>query len=188
VSPDEAVVRVLNALEHLGVPYMLVGSFSSNTYGVPRSTNDVDFVVQVESGGVRRIMDQLGPQFRLQPQITFEAITATTRYIVELTDSPFRIEFFLLSDDPHDQQRFARRQPVRLPGHDVTAVMPSPEDVIITKVRWSKSGGRMKDLDDARGVIAVQGDRLDWDYIHHWCDVHGTRDLLDQVRRSIPPL
>ncbi len=35
---------------------------------------------------------------------------------------------------------------------------------------------------------SVQGERLDWDYIHHWCQSHGTRELLDQVRRSIPPL
>jgi hypothetical protein len=36
--------------------------------------------------------------------------------------------------------------------------------------------------------MAVQGDRLDWDYIHRWCDAHGTRALLDEVRASLPPL
>jgi hypothetical protein len=47
---------------------------------------------------------------------------------------------------------------------------------------------RSKDKDDARGVIAVQGDRLDWDYICRWCDSHETRELLDALRASIPPL
>ena len=104
---EDAVLAVLAGLNRLAVPYMLVGSFSSNTYGIPRATQDADFVVQVEAEGVRRIVEQLGPPFRLEPQVTFETITATTRYAVEVTGTAFTIEFFLLSDDPHDIQRFA---------------------------------------------------------------------------------
>jgi hypothetical protein len=46
-----------------------------------------------------------------------------------------------------------------------------------------------KDGCDVRNIIAVQGDAaLDWDYIHHWCAIHGTRALLDEIRASIPPI
>jgi len=38
-----------------------------------------------------------------------------------------------------------------------------------------------------RGVIAVQGERLDWNYIRRWYDAHGTRELLDKVRASTLP-
>jgi hypothetical protein len=52
-------------------------------------------------------------------------------------------------------------------------------------LRWA----RAKDIDDVRDVIAVQGDSaLDWDYIQGWTDVHGTREKLDAVRASIPPI
>ncbi len=44
------------------------------------------------------------------------------------------------------------------------------------------------DRDDIRGVIAVQADRIDWDYVHRWCEQHGTRPLLDEIRASIPPI
>lgn len=183
---DDAVLAVLDALKRLNVPYMLVGSFSSNTYGIPRATHDADFVLQVKAGGVRHIVEQLGPPFRLEPQITFETTTATMRYVVELAGSAFTIEFFLLSDDPHDQERFARRREVMIPGRGVTATMPSAEDVIITKLRWYKNGRRTRDFDDIRGIIAVRGDRLDWEYVHRWCDAHDTRELLEEVRASIP--
>ena len=98
----------------------------------------------------------------------------------------FKIELFQLSTDPHDQERFQRRVRATLFGHPVW--LPTAEDVIITKLRWSLLAGRSKDRDDARDVIAVQGDRIDWDYVHPWCDRHGTRDLLDEVRLSIPPI
>jgi hypothetical protein len=62
--------------------------------------------------------------------------------------------------------------------------MPSPEDVIIQKLRW----GRPQDRIDAGYVIAVQGESLDMSYITQWCDAHGSRGRLDEVLAEIPPL
>jgi hypothetical protein len=42
------VGRVIDALNQLGIPFMLVASFSSNLYGIPRSTKDADFVIQLD--------------------------------------------------------------------------------------------------------------------------------------------
>jgi hypothetical protein len=64
--------------------------------------------------------------------------------------------------------------------------LPTPEDVIVTKLQWALLANRTKDRDDARDVIAVQRDQIDWDYVHHWCEQHGTRSLLDEIRASIP--
>ena len=96
------------------------------------------------------------------------------------------IELFLLSNDPHDRERFARR--TRLPVEGREAFVPTPEDVVITKLRWSRQGRRQKDIADAESVIAVQRNQLDWDYLNRWCDAHGTRTLLDDIRASLPPL
>jgi hypothetical protein len=58
--------------------------------------------------------------------------------------------------------------------------------VIITKLRWSRHGNRAKDVDDVRGILTVRSDKIDWDYVNGWCDAHGTRALLDQIRESVP--
>lgn len=93
------------------------------------------------------------------------------------------IEFFELSNDEFDRQRFARRQETVVLGRP--AYLLTAEDTVITKLRWFAALRRAKDRDDARGIIAVQGDRLDWGYIHRWCDIHHTRGLLDEIRSSI---
>jgi hypothetical protein len=41
---NEATVSVIDAFEACGIPYMLVGSYASNAYGIARSTQDADFV------------------------------------------------------------------------------------------------------------------------------------------------
>ena len=51
-----------------------------------------------------------GPPFQLDPQMSFETVTATSRYVLHLADDLFSVELFLLSDDAHDLERFARRR------------------------------------------------------------------------------
>jgi len=92
--------------------------------------------------------------------MSFETVTATRRYKLQLPDDPFSVELFLLSDDAHDLERFARRRQERIFNRDV--FIPTPEDVIVMKLRWSHGGRRGKDLDDAQNVIAVQSDCIDW--------------------------
>lgn len=186
MTGKEATENVMNVLESMAIPYMVVGSLSSNFYGVERSTKDADFVIALGEMPISQLAQQLDPSLKLDPQMTFETITGTTRFVIRCSGIPFTIEIFLLSDDLHDQERFRRRCQVHIKGRDI--FLPTAEDVVVTKLRWLHLGKRNKDHDDVRNVIAVQGDQLDWDYIHHWCDLHGSRERLDEIRRSIPPL
>lgn len=186
MTGNEATLAVIDALEALAIPYMLVGSLSSNVYGIPRSTHDADFVIECAVDLLPRLATQLGSAFRLDPQMTFETATLTRRHILTVIGIPFSIEFFHLSDDPHDQERFRRRHRLPTMGREVS--LPTAEDVIITKLRWIVNARRTKDREDVRDVIAVQGLNLDWPYIYTWCDQHGSRPVLDEIRNSIPPL
>jgi len=51
VTIDDVALRVSEARGAAGVPFMLVGGFSSNLHGIPRSTKDADFVRRTSSSG-----------------------------------------------------------------------------------------------------------------------------------------
>jgi hypothetical protein len=184
----DAIAAMVDALNAADIPFMFVGSLSTNAYGIERSTKDADFVVQLGNFPVGKLLDFLPKGFRLESQMGFETITLTMRYRLycDLVPRPFMFELFEISDDPHDQERFAKR--IATTYHERRAFLPRAEDTVITKLRWSKSGRRSKDVDDARNVLAVQMGRLDMEYIRGWCDRHGTRELLEETLRSIPPL
>lgn len=175
----EFVVRVVRALDKLNVPYMAVGSFSTNIYSTPRSTKDADFVVELGDVPISAIAAELGPEFQLDPQMSFETITATMRYRFRHHDTAFVVELFLLSHDAHDQARFSRR--IKATLNELPVYFPTVEDVIVTKLRWSRQGQRPKDMEDVRRVLAVQRPNLDLLYIRHWCDQHGTRELFERL-------
>jgi hypothetical protein len=166
---------------------MLAGSYSSNYFGIARSTRDADFVIQLSDQSIARLLPLLGEGFNLDAQMSFETVTGTYRYIITHTRSTFKAELFLLRNDAHDVSRFSRRAPAQF--LDRTTYLPSAEDVVITKLRWSKGGARTKDADDVRGVLSVQQGKLDLDYIRHWCDQHATRQLFEELlRTALPPV
>ena len=177
---EDAVAALLDVLNREQIPYMIVGSFSSNRYGVPRATHDADFVLGTKNGAWMKHLAEL-QGFQLDPQASFEMVTATRRQIIEIPSLPFTIELFELSSDEHDQLRFCRRKKLTLLGRD--AWLPTAEDVIIQKLRWSRGAKRPKDYADVVAVMQVQGrTRLDWPYIEEWCAKHETLDLLAEAK------
>lgn len=125
---------------------------------------------------------ELGPEFSVDPQTTFETNTGTFRHTLIHNATEFKTELFLLSKDAFDQERFRRRLAIQFNGH--ASFVLSAEDVIVSKLRWF----RTKDIDDIRDVIAAKSNSLDWNYIHHWTAIHGTRQKFDQIRASVPKI
>jgi hypothetical protein len=181
MTPGESItLRVAEALDACGIAYLLSGSFASNYYGIPRSTRDADFVLQMQHAVGPQLVRWLGEDFVLDAQLSFETNTGTFRQRLRHRKRAFKVELFLLSQDEHDQSRFQRRRAAQL--HKCRVWLPSPEDVVVTKLRWARS----KDKDDARDVMAVQWEKLDWGYLERWCGKHGTLRLLQEIRDSLP--
>jgi hypothetical protein len=183
VTSEDLVVLVFDGLSELHVRFMVSGSLASNFYGVPRATQDADLVLLLNDVPVDALAARIGQAFELDTQIAFETVTGSRRLVARARDSAFSVELFDLTDDPHDRERFARRRPVAVLGR--TVAVPTPEDVIITKLRWWQRAGRHKDLEDARNVLAVQRASLDQEYLRRWCRAVGVSDILEDVERSL---
>lgn len=183
MDSQEIASRVVGALARCGVPHMVVGSFARNFHSFARSTQDADIVLAVDAAGLSRFEAELGPEFSFDPQATFETNTGTFRHTLKHVATEFKIELFLLSNEPFDQQRFSRRQAFRF--NDYQSFVLTAEDLILSKLRWS----RAKDFEDIADVMAVKGvAALDWNYLNHWADQHGTRAKLDELRASVPTI
>lgn len=187
MTVEALAAAVVAACEAEGVEHMVTGAFAYSLYGIPRSTKDVDVVVSLPSGEpLRRVTDHLASLIEFEAQVQFDTLTWGRRQVGTMRGSPPHIvELFELFDDPFVQAQFARRRKLFSPQLGCTTWLPTPEDVVVQKLRW----GRNKDLDDARDVLAVQGpETLDMAYIRRWCAAHGTTERLVAALAGIPPL
>ena len=98
--------EIIDALEVSGVPYMVVGSIAGNVYGIPRSTQDADLIVECEADALNDFALRLPEDFAIGRQMSFELRTTTTRRLIVEFPSKFKVEVFDVGDDPFDRERF----------------------------------------------------------------------------------
>ena len=181
MTGNEAVEAVIAALEKLEIGYMITGSSASNVYGLPRSTKDADFIIEALPDQIDRLLNGLKPPLRSDPQMPFETVTSSRRWIVRVDRSPFIVELCLLNSHPYDRSRFDRRCRLEIiPG--IKASLATAEDVIVQMLRWASRGKRPQDLVDASNVIQVSGEFLDWPYIEKWCNQLNATAALAEAR------
>jgi hypothetical protein len=177
---NEAAVSVIEAIGAASIPYMLLGSYASNVYGVRREPDDVDIRIDLNETSIDELRRLLEPTILIDHELHVEPVSQSHRYNAKVAELPVLIELFLLNDDPHNQEEFRRRRLVDILGRQVW--VPTAEDVLVTRLRWSLPFGWCKHTDDACGIITVQGAMINWDYVCRWCELHGSLDLLDEIR------
>ncbi|MCW1886285.1 nucleotidyl transferase AbiEii/AbiGii toxin family protein [Luteolibacter flavescens] len=184
---EELAGQLFDIAEKSGVPHMAVGAIAAGTYGIPRATKDIDFLVATDDNlGIRQLIEAFRPLVEFDPQVQFDTLTWGKRWVGVSTTTPhYKVELFEMFDDPFVQSEFSRRTRTYVPILGREIHVPTAEDIVVQKLRWA----RPKDLDDARDVLAVQGpENLDMSYIEKWCGIHGTMDRLHRVLAEIPPL
>lgn len=182
---EQVAALVIDACDQEGIEYMLTGAFAHGLYGIPRATKDVDVVVSLTGADpIQPIVRKLKDVLIFESQIHFDTLTWGKRIVGEtITHPPFKVELFERFDDPFVNSQFERRRRMHSAQLQRSTWVPTPEDVIVQKLRW----GRNKDLDDARDVLAVQGtETLDMAYIEHWCRLHDTYHRLKDALDGIP--
>src|SRR5207245_6074834 len=104
-------------LERLGIPYVIGGSFASSVHGEPRSTNDIDFVVDLDPARLNRLVAALGTDYYVSADAAREAIASAGSFNAIHLGGGIKIDLFVAGGDPFHEERLAQRHPIRPQGH-----------------------------------------------------------------------
>ncbi|MGH7503910.1 MAG: hypothetical protein ACREL7_19445 [Longimicrobiales bacterium] len=168
MSQPALLKRVVEALDAASVDYMITGSVASSLQGEPRLTHVLDVLIAIETTKIANLLSAFPkPEFYVDAEAARDAIRTNGMFNVIDTVDGDKVDFWILTDEPFDHSRFARRYVEQV--FDFPLRVSSPEDTILAKLRWSKlSGGSEKQFRDALRVYEVQGDRLDQSYLSEW--------------------
>jgi hypothetical protein len=169
-------VRRLNASK---LPYMVTGALASIAWGQPRTTHDVDVVMQYGPADVATVVQAFTPGFFIQELSVRNALKPPYQFNALDELSPLKVDVWLLRNEPIEREMFRRRKVIDLHGEPM--VVASPEDTILSKLRWWKISPSDRQLDDCAGIIAVQGNDLDLTYLRHWANESGVDDTLERI-------
>lgn len=184
MSQPELLKRVVAVLDAAGIDYMLSGSLVSSLQGEPRSTHDIDIVVSISPTAAEKLLAAFGPpDFYLDRAAVASAIAQGSMFNLLDVNEGDKVDFWMLTDDPFDQSRFARKY-----GHNFAGLpinVSRPEDTILMKLRWAElSGGSEKQFVDALRVYEVQHHQLDQPYLALWAAKLNIQPLWDRLKRE----
>jgi len=166
MNEQQLLADCLRRLNRANVAYYLTGSMASNFWGIPRTTHDLDFVVRLPMSAVPRIIREFSGDFYIEEAAVRAAYQPPHQFNAIDTRSALKVDFWLPKPEPFDKEMFRRRMQVTLFGEP--AWISTPEDVILHKLVWNRITPSDRQLGDAAGVVAVQADALDKDYMRQW--------------------
>jgi hypothetical protein len=183
---DHRVIeRVADVLDSLGIRYAIGGSVASALYGTVRFTRDADISVESFPDVADRLYELLKDEFYISREAMSEALTSHGSFNVIHFETAFKIDLFIQGPDEFKGQVLDRARMLRLSetsGRDVCVV--SPEDIILLKLRWFKETDCTSERQwtDVLGVLAVQAEALDLDYLTEWARRLGVEELLSRAK------
>lgn len=176
----EFLAEVVDQLERADVDYMIGGSVASSIYGEPRTTRDIDIVMEVTATSLRRLFAAFDrDRVYIDEPHPDERILAGRMFNLLDLRGGWKVDLVIRKDRPFSEVEFGRRQQLLVLG--VPAMVASVEDVLLTKLEWATLSGSSRQVDDALGIVAVQQLALDVPYLRHWAAQLGVADLLERV-------
>jgi hypothetical protein len=182
MSIPDVLLRITTALDRSGIGYMLTGSFASAHYGAPRSTQDIDLVIEATAAQLRAFVDALsGNEYYADLDSALEAHRRQSMFNVIDLATGWKIDLIIRKSRAFSQEEFRRRQRVSL--HDVPLFVASAEDVLISKLEWAKLGQSRRQIEDAAAILRVRWDALDHTYLAKWIGELGLKKEWDDAQR-----
>jgi hypothetical protein len=165
----ELLGRIVAALDAAGIPYMLTGSFASTLFGAPRTTQDIDIVIDPTSGSLEKLLHGFPEDtYYVSREAAREAYGAEGMFNLVDFATGWKVDLIIRKRRPFSQEEFGRRRMVEVLGTRLFVV--TAEDVIVAKLEWAKLGESERQLRDVAGVFRGQSGELDMDYIQRWVD------------------
>ncbi len=174
---------VARAFDELRIPYFLGGSMASSVHGIYRATADADFVAVIRPEHAEPFARLLRPAFYAEIEAMRMAASTGRSFNLIHLETLLKVDVFAASR-PFQLTQMQRRVLQRVDAVGKTSLyIASPEDTILAKLEWYLQGGGISDRqwNDVLGVLKVQGDRLDTEYLFQQARELNLQELLGRA-------
>ena len=182
---------VIEVLERLDIPYMVVGDFAAILYGEPRMTIDVDIVVDITLAHVEPFASSFPiPDYYASAEGIRDSLLRRYPFNVIQPATGAKVDLVPLPIDSFTRLAFQRRQRlVYDEDRSRSATFITPEDIVLAKLFAFRETGSDKHLRDARGVLMMQWGQLDLDWVRRGARPAGLleqfEELIETVRQKL---
>lgn len=172
---------VVGRLEKLKIPYVVTGGIAVSFWGAPRTTHDIDIIIEIgaskKSGIIKAFRNDFyisrgGIEGMLEHNISFNIIH---------NKSGLKVDFWPIDKkDSHKVIEFKRSIVKNIFGKKISII--APEDLIVVKLQWFKDSNSSRHLEDIKSILQIS--KVDLNYIKKWAERQSTIKILDAILKK----
>ncbi|HYM38648.1 MAG TPA: hypothetical protein VEY12_00690 [Thermoplasmata archaeon] len=174
-----AVVRAAErALRAAGADHAFVGALAVAAYGMPRTTSDVDVIVDYGAGNIPALavaFRRFG--FRVSPEDLRDALAEGSHCTVHDPRSGFHLD---LAPASRPAAKDTIRRAIRVRWRGANLPIANPEHTVVMKLVY----GSDQDIEDALGILVRQRGRLDRRRMRDFARTQGVLGALKELERK----
>lgn len=182
LSQRDLAYAFAKVFEEQKIPYLLTGSLAASYYGIPRATHDVDFVVEIMEKDIDKLLKaikRVDSSFLISKEEINRAVLKTSQFALFHTETGIKIDFWIGKNTEFEDSKFKRIIKIPLDKFKINFI--SPEDLILNKLLWCKEIRSERHLNDCRGILKVQAEKIDQEYLKLWARKLEVISLLEEV-------
>ncbi|MBW4571156.1 MAG: hypothetical protein KME31_25025 [Tolypothrix carrinoi HA7290-LM1] len=168
--------------ESINIPYFVSRGVASSIHGEARSTRDLDLVVSVQGASVDLLVQTLEVAGFYCPAGAVEDLKLGQERMLNIThtETIANADLYLMDNSPFAVSQMSRRRLLDIEGMPPFWVA-SKEDTILQKLRWGKGNQSEKQWRDVLGILKLQAESLDYNYLAEWAEHLELVDTLSQA-------
>ncbi len=170
----EVLKTVTQALHNAGIAYMITGSVAMNYYAFPRMTRDIDIVIELQDDDTATLVNLFEDDFYVFQDSIEEALRNRGMFNIIHNEYVLKVDFILKKPTPYRLMEFQRKRQILV--EDIPMWIVSPEDLILSKLWWSRDSHSEVQIGDIKNLFASVED-LDIAYIDRWVAEMGLQDI-----------
>lgn len=181
---EKLVVAIAKILDRLDIPYAITGGYALAYMGRLRTTFDIDTIIelsQVKVDALASALKKISEVSYVDRTMIVRAVERHGEFNFIHADSGIKVDFWVQGTDSYAKLKLARRQGRDIEGDTVYFV--SPEDLLLSKLKWHKESGSEQQLRDVQSIILMQK-KLDWPYLQKWARRHSTSRILASLLKK----
>jgi hypothetical protein len=185
MTPEELLKKISDILGDLKIPYAVTGGFAISVWGKPRYTADIDIIVELLEKNIKPLAKKLLEIDRnvyADEDMIRDALVHHSEFNFIHPDTGLKVDFFVMGDTSYNKLKIKRA--ILQDIYGTNAYFVSPEDLILSKLLWSKESGSWKQKEDIKTVLKNPKIKLDFAYLNNWAEKQETLEILNELLKN----
>ncbi|HXK40906.1 MAG TPA: nucleotidyl transferase AbiEii/AbiGii toxin family protein [Candidatus Paceibacterota bacterium] len=180
IDPRQLLVKVANILDRLNIPYLVTGGMAVLVWGRPRFTADIDIIIKLKTNNIDSLASALINISELgyvDKDTMREALSNHGEFNFIDGESGVKVDFWVVDQRTSGTDEFSRGIAKEILGQKINFI--SPEDLILSKLRWYKISPSSRHLEDIESVLKIS--KVDKEYLKSWVEKLDVADIWEKI-------